>query len=417
MRKATSLYSVSINRAEKRLDSRPLPWTYLRGFIGRILILVLLALLLVESIFIAEKLNEITLTVLDQNAPIAYIPLFIGLRMPDVFDLALPIAILIASYRVVLQARENREFQVFAGMGISVERLVLVAWLIGGASLVVSLTISGLVAPAAHYLQRYLLFEARYAVLGGAGPSEHFLSFDDYTVFVPANSTRTSVRPLYIHRRVHGTDETDSVIIADAGRLAGLHQTGPAFLHLQNPTIFNFTNTTSTNTEKAGRPIACPNCLRLPRSAVSQILHAQNLVRAVNLGVLNNFPPRGSTVDEASLFDLTFEAGSSITDRTRAIEFGRRLGRALLCLLAPLFAGAGLAVTSRFNQALIMPLAVGLLFAADVALSTLVEVAGSAGLLPAALAPTFLVAAAVIAMSLLARRAHASLIMPALARA
>lgn len=416
MRKATSLYSVSIDRAEKRLNSRALPWTYLRGFIGRILTQVLLTLLLVESIFIAEKLNEIILTVLDQNAPIAFIPLFIGLRMPDVFDLALPIAMLIASYRVALQARENREFQVFAGMGISVERLVLVAWLIGGVALVISLTVSGLVAPAAHYAQRYLLFEARYAVLGGAGPSAHFLSFDDYTVFVPANPGSTSVQPLYIHQRVPGTDETDSVILADAGRLAGLYQTGPAFLHLQNPTIFNFTNKTSTNTEKAGQPIACPNCLRLPRSGVSQILHAQSLTRSVNLGVLNNFPPRGSAVDEVSLFDLSFEASSSMNDRTRVVELGRRFGRALLCLLAPLFAGAGLAVTSRFNQAFIIPVAVGLLFAVDVALSMLVEVAGSAGLLPAVLAPAVLVAVAVIAMCLPARRAHASLIMPAMAR-
>ena len=208
-----------------------LPRTYLRLFIGRIVAQLALALLLVEAVFIAEKLNEIVLTVIDQRAPIVDIPLLVMLRMPDVFDLALPIAAFLACFRVAFLARENREFLVFAGVGVSVQRLVLIAWLIGAAAFLVSLTVSGLLAPAAHFAQRYLLFDARFAALEGAGPAGTFLGLGDYMVFAPAASERQPMPPLYIHQRVTGTDDTDRMIIADSGRLEGLHQDSPAFLY------------------------------------------------------------------------------------------------------------------------------------------------------------------------------------------
>jgi lipopolysaccharide export LptBFGC system permease protein LptF len=392
-----------------------LPLTYIRLFIGRVVAQLALVLLLIEAVFIAEKLNEIVLTVIDHRAPIIDIPLLVVLRMPVVFDLALPIATLVACFRVAFLARENREFLVFAGVGVSVQRLALIAWMIGAAAFLVSLLVSGIAAPAAHFAQRYLLFDARFAALDGDGPTGTFLGFDDYLVFAPSASERQPP-PLYIHQRVAGTDDTSRIIIADGARLEGLHQNSQAFLYLKSPTILNFVSSKPAGSEPAGQPISCSDCTQLPRSGVSHILQAQNLMQSVDLGAMSKFPPRGISVREQSLFDLTGAAETSERSPVQAIEFGRRWGRALLCLLAPLLAGVALALTSRANQAVVVPVAVGLLFGLDVGLSTLAELAGAAGIGFVSLAVVIPVAMLAIAATALASQAHNLLITPAMAR-
>lgn len=392
------------------------PWIYLRRFFGRIFLNAFLTLALVESVFISDKLNDIIVTVLDQRAPIAYIPLFVLLRMPDVFGLALPIAVLIACYHVALQARENREFQVFAGIGVSAQRLIGVAWVVGMLAMLASLANSGLVAPAAQYAMRYLLFDARYAALHGAASPGVFFGFGDYIIFVPPNPGGDDAKPLYIHQRAVGSNDTDRVIIADNGHLEGLYESGSKILHLQNPTIIGFFNQAGTASDDDGRPVPCADCSRATHSTIASVFQAQRIAQDIDLGALNSFPPRGSYVSEASLPDLFGRVPEQANERQRAIEIGRRLGRAFLCLITPLLAGIALAVTGRLNHALVVSAAVGTLFGLDLAVAGLVEVTGALGLLPVlfvAMAPATLVA---LVVSAVARHGKGDLTMPTLAR-
>ena len=66
-------------------------------------------------------------------------------RFPAVFDLALPLALMIAVYRIVLRRREDRELLVLSGAGIGSARFVWWAMAIGLAAQLVSLAVSGVI--------------------------------------------------------------------------------------------------------------------------------------------------------------------------------------------------------------------------------------------------------------------------------
>jgi lipopolysaccharide export system permease protein len=392
------------------------PWIYLRGFFGRIFLNALLTLALVETIFISDKLNDIIVTVLDQRAPIVFIPLLVLLRMPDVFGLALPIAVLTACYHVALQARESREFQVFAGIGVSTRRLIGVAWVIGMVAMLVSLAVSGLLAPASQYATRYLLFDARYAALHGAASPGVFFGFGDYTIFVPPNTGGDEAKRLYIHLREPGSNDTDRVIIADDGHLEGLYGSGSKILHLQNPTIVGFFNQDRTGRDGATRAASCPDCGPARHSMIASVFQAQRIAQDIDLGALNYFPARGSYLSEASLPELLDRVPEFADERGRAVEVGRRLGRCFLCLVTPLLAGVALAITGRLNHALVVSASVAILFGLDLAVAGLVEACGNLGLITilfVAMAPAALVALVVNAV---AYRGKADLTMPTMAR-
>lgn len=392
------------------------PRTYFGAFGRRASLQILLVAALVEAIFIAEKLNEIVLTVLDQRAPGGYIPLFIVLRMPEVFNLALPIAVVIACYRAALQAREDREFLVVAGMGVSVGGLVRMAALVGVAALAISAVVSGFVAPAAQYAQRFLLFEARYAALRDGGSPGAFFRFGDHTVFVASNLGGSAPNRLFIHRRVDGTDDTERLAIAEAGRLEGLDGDGPAVLRLADTTVLDFSTATGAGEAAGGQPIACPTCTRLPRSFATRAIRTHAIEREIDRDEITDFKPRGSVVAEVALDDLLTGA-TTVGAKTRALEIGHRLGRLLLCLVAPFVAGLALAFADRRTQAFAVPAAAAVLLALDVVVGSLVEGLAGAGVVAVMSGVVVPIGLTTAGLVILAGRAHARLIVPAMARA
>lgn len=397
-------------------SERPLPRLCLRLLSARILRQSLLLLLLVEAIFIAEKLNETILTVLDRSAPTFLIPIFVGLRLPDVFNLALPIALVIATYRVLLQAREDREMLILSGMGISADRVLRVAWTAGAIALATSFLVSGLIAPAAQFAQRYLLFEARFAALRDGGAPGIFYTFAEFTVFVTRGDTQD--RQLFIHQRKKNSADTESVTTASSGELVGLDGEGTLALRLTNATIVNFAAPLdAAGTDSLGQEITCPTCSLLPRSVPTRLMHTRSVDAAVDPQLLTEFPARGRHIVEAGLFDLLAGPTSLYSDTARAIELGRRLGRALLCLIVPLIACVAVVLTTARTRAVALPVAAASVLALDLAMSSLVELGGGLGILPLAALLTALVVALAAAAALHVRRAEVAMIMPALVRA
>lgn len=395
---------------------RALPRLCLRLVAWRILWQGLLILLLVEAIFIAEKLNETIITVLDRGAPAVLIPIFVGLRMPDVFNLALPIALAVATYRVLLQAREDREMLILAGMGVAASRMLRIAWVAGLIALAVSLVVSGAIAPLALFTQRYLLFETRFAALKDGGTPGVFYGFGEFTAFVTRSDA--DARQLIIHQRRKQSSETEAIITAAGGELVGLDGRGPLALRLADATIVNFASPlAAAGTDPSGREITCPSCPLLPRAVPTRMMQSRSLDAALAPDLLTEFPPRGRDIAEASLADLLTGAGPAQSRRARAVETGRRLGRALLCLLAPLIACLAVALTGARTRVVALPLAAAAVLALDLALSSLAELGAAWGI--AILTPVLVAIAALVAaaIALRLRQADIALVMPALVRA
>ena len=111
----------------------------LTGIAGR----VGLILLLVEAIFLGEKFPDLFNTVVERNGRLWDVFLLMICATPEIFDLALALALLVAVYQVLLRSRENRELQVIAGAGIGTFEFVKFALAVGVVALIGSMLNSG----------------------------------------------------------------------------------------------------------------------------------------------------------------------------------------------------------------------------------------------------------------------------------
>ena len=108
--------------------------SFLRGIVARILVQTLFFAFLIEAVFLAEKFSAVFDQGIEKHAPAGDIFLLLLLSAPDIFDVALAVAILIGVYRALLRAREDRELLVMGGAGMGISQLlalVLVVGLIG----------------------------------------------------------------------------------------------------------------------------------------------------------------------------------------------------------------------------------------------------------------------------------------------
>uniref|UniRef100_UPI0013DC926F LptF/LptG family permease n=1 Tax=Stenotrophomonas maltophilia TaxID=40324 RepID=UPI0013DC926F len=90
-----------------------------------VVIQVALVLLLIECVFVSEKLiSGLLEEVLKIRAPLSKTLMMMVALLPEVFELALPTALLIAVYRVALAMREDREFLMLSSLGIPPHGLI-----------------------------------------------------------------------------------------------------------------------------------------------------------------------------------------------------------------------------------------------------------------------------------------------------
>ena len=89
------------------------------------------------------------------------------------------------------------------------------------------------------------------------------------------------------------------------------------------------------------------------------------------------FDPRGRNLSELMLTEIL---ASAVSDPAHRAELGKRLGRGLLCVIAPLIALLALSFTTRANQAFVLPLACAGLMAAEIVGTMVLASASSTGL-------------------------------------
>jgi lipopolysaccharide export LptBFGC system permease protein LptF len=141
-----------------------LPPLYIGRLFFRTVLETCLLVLLIEGLYLSERFISILKTIIDQPVALTNaVPLLIW-TAPEV-QLALPLAVLIATYRVVLQYRENREFIAFASGGQGPSSFILFAGSIALAALFCSMLISGEITPHAKFAFREKLNTIRYEAL------------------------------------------------------------------------------------------------------------------------------------------------------------------------------------------------------------------------------------------------------------
>ncbi|MCC7346931.1 MAG: LptF/LptG family permease [Variibacter sp.] len=382
-----------------------------------------LIVLLIEAIFLAEKLNRVLSQAIKIGAPVTDAFKLLFFTGPEIFDLALPMALMVAVYRVALQCREDRELLVLSGMGLGAHHFVWMVMSLGVVAQLASVLVSGSIGPRSQYLERVVYFVAQYRALASGIVPGQFYTFGEHTVFAGRAEPGSLDRRLFIHKA--GAD-TERVVVADRARLEGPDDMGRLRLHLDDVSAQDFrVHRTATRAAANPSPVnslgttePCEVCETLINSDLLSTMRIGRFAQDIMLDDLVKLDPRGRTPAEWTTLELlNLAAQPGVRTAAHVKEAGRRLARALLCLLAPLIAGIALVFTTRITQAFMLPAACAALMCVDLVCSAVAE-----QLAPAGLAAVLFVTLALFAIfiAVLMRQTvvwqHA-IVKPALARA
>jgi len=313
------------------------------GYAGRLLAeiagLTLLVLVAVEGIFLSDLLiSDLLPQVLEHRAGLLNLLLLLALAVPNGLFLSLPLALLVAAYLTFLRRREAGEFAVVAGMGYSTRLLAAAALVAGLGGFLLSAVLSGYVEPNARYLMRRTAFDVTYGALrDGAVGAGKFYTLGDETVFVSHGWLTDAASNLFIHQHVEGTH--NRIVVAPHTRGFTSTTGSPLGIVLQDATLLDF------DLDRGGPRVGIE-----PRSVTT-------LNRAV-VGLPHLVPPdlagRDANLEEQTTLDLL---GGGRRHGEVAVVLGKRLLRALLCLLAPLLAVPAMAQTRPKTLLLALPAA------------------------------------------------------------
>ncbi len=346
-------FAVLSRRVRSRLDltgrSRPFPRQQGNRIKREVVIQVALVLLLIESIFVAEQLiSGLLEEVLKIRASLGKTLALMAAMLPQVFELALPTAILIAVYRVSLSLREDREFLMLSSLGIPPHGLIRLVIRIGIIAQIAAIAVGGFIDPLSRYGFRLVMFAAQYhALAGGTITANRLIETRIGTVSVSPRPDGEPRPRLFV--RQYNPDGTERVVVANGTRLVGPDAAGRLALHLYDFVVDDFA-------------AADPNSPR-PRIAPVSSLRGIATQQSMVIDDIVPLDPRGRNTAELTIVELARTAG---VDQRHRLEFGKRLGRSFLCLLAPLIALLALSFTTRANQAFVLPIACAGLMATEI---------------------------------------------------
>lgn len=383
------------------------PRLYARRFVAMIALQLFFILLLVEGIFLAEKFASLLKVTLENQADANNIVLLLLFFAPEVFDLALPIALLMAVYLVALRCREGRELVILATMGVGARQFIVLALAIGLAAQFMSLLVSGIVEPYAQFSSREILFQAQNRVLRGGISSARFYEFPGYVIYAPAQIEAAAERPLFIHRALD--ENLSRVITSRRARLDGPNATSELTLHLRDLTILDHAKPGSlAKTDPTGDAPA--------NNSRTNFMKVGSFAQEMILDDLLRFPPRGGSPIEKTSGELLDSASFTANPTAEIGEFGRRMARGLLCLITPLVAGLALVFTNRNSQPFILPVFCAGLMVLDITASTAVKNFAGFGFWATNLALIAAAALLIVTIIKLTLNRQNELIGPALAR-
>jgi lipopolysaccharide export system permease protein len=390
---------------------------YTGRLFARAVLEVCLLVVLVEGIYLSERSISILKLIIDEPIRLAnFIPL-LAWTAPEVY-LALPIAVLIAVYRVILRCRERLEFIALASGGQSTFPLIGSTTVVALLALLFSLLISGIVYPYSKFAFRRDVDNIHYQALRAGSAPGQFLFFPNYAIYVfPSEQVQTS-HPIFVKQIVD--NQSYRIVNADRTELVEGPQAGWMTIRMIGVTVNNLPNAdeawTATEPDRKAdtRDLFCNDCGDRVKS-----LRTVSVMRNLDLKDLVHFEPRGVALDEwttPELLGLTAAPGDRNIDSGAGVEVVRRLARSLLCFLAPFLAWLTLTFTTRASQAVVLPLACVALMCGDIAFSQLISRfgPGAAGMLAVSLVGLTGAIVALVVKQIVTRQNLA--VFPALAR-
>jgi lipopolysaccharide export LptBFGC system permease protein LptF len=392
------------------------PTLYTMRLFGRTALEVCLLAALIEGLYLSERFISVLKMVIDQPVGLINVVPLLAWTSPEV-QLALPLAVLIASYRVVLLYRENREFIALASGGQGTFPLLQYASALALATSLCSLLISGELAPHAKFAFREDIDAIRYQALHAGSTPGQFLQFPNYTIYVWPSDNGPG-RPIFIKQILD--ENTYRVVNAKKTEVIDMASQGLLIIDMLGVTINDFPSenerwiASDAKSNAEARDLICNPC-----ESQFKAFRTDSIVKRLEIKNLVQTEPRGVTLDEwttPELLGWVSAPGGRELDSASTVETVRRFARALLCFLAPFLAWLTLTFTTRRSQAFALPLACVTVMGTDIGFSQLItrfSASGAATLSSILVAVTFGLLAILIAQ--IVARQHL-LIFPALGR-
>lgn len=171
---------------------------YIRGTVRAIVSMYLLLFVVLVSVFAIERLAYIVNILLEYKIDLSTIAILYASLLPDVADMVLPIAVVIATYTIVLRRREAREFLVLSSAGIGLTPIMVIAFVSAGLAAAICLALSGWIKPAASHAFRVNYAHAFAGALSKGISGGKFYRQDDMVMYVsePKPDGNTQMRVL-----------------------------------------------------------------------------------------------------------------------------------------------------------------------------------------------------------------------------
>jgi lipopolysaccharide export LptBFGC system permease protein LptF len=363
---------------------------YARGFFAGLGFRAFAVIVLIEAIFLAEHFTPVFREAVRHEADLAGIALVLVCSSTGIFDLALAVAILMASYLMLLRMRENRELLVLFGSGLGPYQLAALIFIVALAGQVISTVGSGLADPMSRYAQRAILFSSELRSLRKGVAKNEFYYFPSYVAYAmdhvvggapppnPENvvpvidasgasppaakkpATQGRDRTLFVYQQV--APHTSRVVTAAQARLDGPDLNGRIVLNLNDFTSHTFADAhpMPNANGQATRidPLKCRGCADILKDTPPVTMNVRNMSQLMMVDQLLPFTSRSNNTDEQTIFEQLFVPDYH-NKESRAAQMrllAERFSRSLLSFLAPLVALLGVALTTRMTNWLALPL-------------------------------------------------------------
>lgn len=370
---------------------------YARDFFRSVAGQTLAVIMLIEAIFLAEHFTWVFKDAVRHEANLFGISLILMLTSAEIFDLALAIAILMASYATLLRMRENREMLVLFASGLGPRQLSALILVVALAGQVVSTIGSGLIDPLARYTQRTILFHSQLQSLKNGVATGEFYYFPSYVAYAmdhvkdgappPAAPGEVPVidasgqapawpdRTLFVYQQIAPT--ASRVVTAAQARLDGPDHSGRVTLNLNDFTSHTFADTNPAPTANGGvtRPDPVGNQLSEFKNVPRINMKVRDMSQLMMVDQLLPFGSRGATNPaEQTLVEQLFvpDTGTAEARESQMRLLSERFSRSLLAFLAPLVALLGVALTTRLTNWFALPLSCLALMSVNLAAQSLI---------------------------------------------
>jgi lipopolysaccharide export system permease protein len=420
---------------------------YARGFFAGLAMRALAVIILIEAIFLAEHFTWVFRDAVRHEADLAGIALVLLCTSTEIFDLALAVAVLMASYLILLRMRENRELLVLFASGLGPYQLGVLVVIVALAGQLISTIGSGLADPMSRYAQRSILFSSELRSLKKGVAKNEFYYFPSYVAYAmdhvvdgappprivgdvpvidasgPASEktapSKGRDRTLFVYQQTG--PRTSRVVTAAQARLDGPDRSGKIVLNLNDFTSHTFADAhpmPNANGVTRPDPLKCANCTEILKEGPPVTMKVRDMSQLMMVDQLLPFTTRTSNTAEQTIFEQLFVPDHH-TKEARAAQMrllAERFSRSLLSFLAPLMALLGVALTNRMTNWFALPLTCVALMSANLLCEWVITTTAPVSVAGALVPPLLLYAGMAYAVFTLIVWRHNEFVRPQLAR-